>query len=363
MIFWDITKTVKAKAYSGLTRVSRRLLEALNAEGVQVQSCRWSAKRGQPMAVDGSVPGKGDCWITPELFSEEENPGLERWLGETAATTVALYHDAIPLRHPEFTWPKSVARHPFYMKLLACCDGVLANSEASRSELLAYWEWAGIGRMPPVEAIPLGADFLGDSRVVAASPEVCRPVRLLMTGILEPRKNHALVLDACALLSKWNVPWELDLVGRVNPHFGKPILQRIKAWVREGALLRYHGQVSDLALRALYRETHLTLFPSLAEGNGLPVIESMWQGKPCLCSPLPCHREHADMGGMRLIEPMHAMRLAEEIRRYQEDGAFRAALASELLSRSLPTWKESALELVLKLQGFSRATKNRSSNP
>ena len=69
------------------------------------------------------------------------------------------------------------------------------------------------------------------------------------------------------------------------------------------------------------------------------------------------------MGGMRLIEPMHAMRLAEEIRRYQEDGAFRAALASELLSRSLPTWKESASELVLKLQGFPRATKNRSSNP
>ncbi|HOO92891.1 MAG TPA: glycosyltransferase, partial [Opitutales bacterium] len=275
MIFWDITKTVKAKAYSGLTRVSRRLLEALNAEGVQVQSCRWSGKRGQPMAADGSVPGKGDCWITPELFSEEENPGLERWLGETAATTLALYHDAIPLRHPEFTWPKSVARHPFYMKLLACCDGVLANSEASRSELLAYWEWAGIGRMPPVEAIPLGADFSGDSRVVAASPELCRPVRLLMTGILEPRKNHALVLDACALLSKWNVPWELDLVGRVNPHFGKPILQRIKSSIRDGAPLRYHGQVSDLALRALYRETHLTLFPSLAEGNGLPVIESM----------------------------------------------------------------------------------------
>lgn len=363
MIFWDITKTVKAKAYSGLTRVSRRLLEALNAEGVQIQSCRWSAKRGQPMAADGSVPGKGDCWITPELFSEEENPGLERWLGDTIATTVALYHDAIPLRHPEFTWPKSVARHPFYMKLLACCDGVLANSEASRSELLEYWEWAGVGRMPPVEAIPLGADFSGDSRVVAASPGGCRPVRLLMTGILEPRKNHALVLDACALLSKWNVPWELDLVGRVNPHFGKPILQRIKAWIREGAPLRYHGQVSDLALKALYQGAHLTLFPSLAEGNGLPVIESMWQGKPCLCSPLACHQEHSQMGGMRLIEPMHAMRLAEEIRRYQEDGAFRAALASELLSRSLPTWKESALELARRLQVYSRATKNRSSNP
>ena len=69
------------------------------------------------------------------------------------------------------------------------------------------------------------------------------------------------------------------------------------------------------------------------------------------------------LGGMRLIEPMHAVQLAEEIRRYQEDGAFRAALASELLSRSLPTWKESAKELVSKVISFSQATKNRSSNP
>ena len=67
-------------------------------------------------------------------------------LRSTPARTLAVFHDAIPLKHPQETWPKSVARHPSYMRLLGKFSRVLAVSASSRAELQAYWSWLGLDR-------------------------------------------------------------------------------------------------------------------------------------------------------------------------------------------------------------------------
>src|SRR5437016_3466757 len=140
MIFFDATKTGAAGHRSGLTRVSRRLREELGDRATEV---RWPAL---PPAM-----GPGDWFLTTELFSEEERPGISAWLEKPVVRRAAVFHDAIPLKFPHITWPQSVARHPGYMKLLARFDRIWAVSAASRRELVDFWRWQGVEKIPPVE--------------------------------------------------------------------------------------------------------------------------------------------------------------------------------------------------------------------
>ncbi len=344
MIYWDFTKTNKNKAHSGLNRVSRCLLERMKARGIEVQPCRWSFRRYS--FVELRENGKridfqpGDTWITPEVFAEIDRPGFENWLHRKEARTVVIYHDAIPLKYPEFTWPKSVSRHPHYMKLILQFDQILANSEASKQELLDYWQWAGVTNIPSVETIPLGADGLVPQRITTPRTLSESP-HILMTGILEPRKNQSLLLDAALILKEREINFQISFVGRINPHFGKPIQERIQKLRRRGLPVSFFNQPPDSELMGLYDTADITVFPSLAEGNGLPVMESLWLGKPVICSPLACHREHAARGeGITLIDPMTPENLAGKISCLISDRREYTDAQQKAFEHKLPTWDD-----------------------
>ena len=54
------------------------------------------------------------------------------------------------------------------------------------------------------------------------------------------------------------------------------------------ARVKYLGRVGDDLLPALYSAAKLSVYPSLYEGFGLPVLESMACGCPVLCSDSSC---------------------------------------------------------------------------
>src|SRR4051812_15753681 len=208
MIFFDVTKAGSAGHRSGLMRVSARLADGLKDVAKEVRWGDWDRKG---VRAD-------DWFLTGELFSEEERPGLTAFLEQPPCRLAAIFHDAIPLKHPHITWPQSVARHPGYLKLLASFDRIWAVSHASRSELLGFWQWQGIERPPSVDVLALGADFNVSPRVTARP--VVNNAHLLSTGILEPRKNQSFLLEVCDALWSEGLAFTLHIVGRVNPHFG-----------------------------------------------------------------------------------------------------------------------------------------------
>jgi glycosyltransferase involved in cell wall biosynthesis len=333
MIFFDTTKSGSAGHRSGLLRVSGRLAEELNSAATAVRWATWDRRVATP-----------DWFVTAELFSEAERPGVTAFLQGRACRTAAIFHDAIPLKHPHITWPQSVARHPGYMKLLASFNRVWAVSAASRDELLGFWRWQGLVDVPPVEVLALGADFNRATRVVAHPRSAGTPPRLLCVGILEPRKNQAFLLDVCETLWRDGLDFELHLVGRVNPHFGAPIAARAKALARARPL-RWHQHADDAALAALYAGARATVFPTIAEGCGLPLLESLWMGVPCVCSDLPVLRENAEGGGCIAVPLNDTVRWAQTLRQVLTDGDKVGRLTAEATSRSLPTWSDAAKQL------------------
>lgn len=332
MIYFDTTKTGAASHRSGLTRVSTRLASEL---GSSATSIRWPEWNRHVTAAD--------WFFTSELFSEEERPGLSEFLEAKRCRTAAVFHDAIPLRFPHITWPKSVARHPAYMKLLAKFDRVFAVSAASKKELEGFWRWLGLADLPPVQVLPLGADFNGKPRVVHRERVQEGVPLLLCVGIIEPRKNQTFLLKVCEVLWSEGLEFELHFVGRVNPHFGKPIVAEIKrvGRTRRGSVY-WHESANDVKLAQLYASAWATCFPTIAEGCGLPLIESLWLGVPCVCTDLPVLRENADGGGCIAVPPDNLSAWVSALRRIVTDSTAMAELQRAAAGRALPTWSAAA---------------------
>lgn len=335
MIFFDITKTGPAGHRSGLTRVSARLREELGSAATPV---RWPAWKGEASVQD--------WFLTSEVFSPDERPGFGEWLDRKNCRCAAIFHDAIPLKHPHITWPQSVARHPSYLKMLARFDRVWAVSEASRRELVEFWQWQGVEYLPEVHVLPLGADFDGRPRTMRSEPDAkTRLPLVLCVGIIEPRKNQEFLLDVAEALWRDGVEFELHLVGRVNPHFGPPIVARIKTLQRTQPGLHFHEAASDAEVAGLYAKARLAVFPTIAEGCGLPLLEALWRGLPCVCSDLPVLRENADGGGCVSVASNDRAAWHAALRRLLTEENERAKLTAEAIGRPLPTWASAATVL------------------
>jgi glycosyltransferase involved in cell wall biosynthesis len=344
VIYFDVTKSGGARHQSGLVRLNDRLREKL---GQQARPVRWDGRQctwvmsGAKAAVQFSP---ADWLFTAELFSEAERPGLWRFLHERPCRLAALFADAIPLRHPQITWPQSVARHPEYMKMLAAFDRVWAISEASRRDLVEFWRWQGGTVRAAVETIMLGADF--DRQPRMAPPSDPPAAQLLCVGILEPRKNQLFLLDVCEALWTEGVNFDLHFIGRVNPHFGRPIVARLRAMRGTQPRAHYYEAASDGLLDRLYTAARVTAFPTLAEGCGLPVMESLWKGRPCVCSDLPVLREIADAGGCVVAAPNDLGAWVGALRTTLTDDVAWRRLAAEAGARPLPKWADTARALV-----------------
>jgi glycosyltransferase involved in cell wall biosynthesis len=307
-----------------------------------------SSKPGQG-GLDAAQLGN-DALLAPELFSRKTAGALGRLRSRVRGPRVAIFYDAIALRLPELTPSRTVARFPSYLQELLAFDGIAAISEDSRQSLLDYWRWLGIGSAPPVAAITLGVDPPMESSEpgengLAASKRSEDTRTLLCVSTIEGRKNHLALLDACERLWTRGVRFEMRLIGLAQPQTGREALEKIASLQRAGRPLRYDGPVDDATLASAYRQCAFTVYPSLLEGFGLPVIESLARGRPCVCSGQGALGEAARGGGCLTLPRVDAGNLAGAMESLFADSAALSRLSAEALSRRFKTWAEYAREL------------------
>jgi alpha-1,3-rhamnosyl/mannosyltransferase len=163
---------------------------------------------------------------------------------------------------------------------------------------------------------------------------------LLFVGALEPRKGLPSLLDAYDALPA-ALARELPLVlAGPEERLDEALRFRLAAG-REGRLVRT-GYVAPGDLPALYRGARALCLPSLYEGFGLPLLEALALGIPCLASDDPALVEVA--GGAALHAPRgdaHAM--AHAIERLVSDPSLRSELSGKGRARATGfTWEASA---------------------
>lgn len=246
--------------------------------------------------------------------------------------TAFTLHDLTVLSHPECHTEANRTRTLVAIaQALSRGAAVIAVSRATRleAERLLALDPARLEVVPPIVA-PCFRSSGDDDRVLEALG-VERPYVLVVAGF-EPRKNLGRLLDA----------WELLPEGLRERH--RLVMVSSAGWLQSGlrrrvARLRRAGGVVELAglrtvdLAALYRRTRALVFPSLAEGFGLPVAEAMACGAPVITSDRSSMPEVAG-GAAVLVDPEDTADIADGMVRVLSNEELRRDLRERGLERA-----------------------------
>ncbi|HEX4111441.1 MAG TPA: glycosyltransferase [Stellaceae bacterium] len=264
-----------------------------------------------------------------------------------------LIHDVIPFTDVELCQEHFAAGFQrWFENVIGVCDLVFVSSEFSRDAIHALCRMRG-WPLPPIERIPFGAGFTVPAPAEDRFAIAWQRRFVLFVSSIERRKNHVLLLRVWrALLQRHGVAEVPSLVflgvggdvGKVLREFRADAMLRDKIVMIRGA--------SDAVVHEAYRRCLFTVYPSLTEGWGLPVAESLAFGKFCIASnraSLP------EVGGdlVDYFDPADdAGAIAAVERALFEPGYLDARTARIERDYHAPTWSECATMLVDKVDAL-----------
>jgi glycosyltransferase involved in cell wall biosynthesis len=309
---------------------------------------------GTPVHLSSADAGRleGAWLLIPEVphVAGDNAPNLAvaldyaRFYGLRSA---ALFYDLIPLRQPGY---ESMApAHDRYVRSLVAVDLLLAISAHSASDLRSWWTEHDYedARLPPVVGLPLPDEVVGIPRATRPDDPPHPPIRFVALGTVEPRKNQVEAMRAFARLCvrRRDLDLRLDVIGHVHP----AVADEVREVTDREKRIRLHGFLPDADVRKFVDAAHATVFTSLYEGFGLPIAESLWQGKPCLCSDSGSMGEIAAGGGCLAVPGADGKAIEAGLERLANDPSLRTRLSHEACERKLRSWRDYAEELVAKL--------------
>ena len=102
--------------------------------------------------------------------------------------------------------------------------------------------------------------------------------------------------------------------------------------------------MDDARLRQLYVDSAFSIYPSLEEGFGLPVSESLWHRRPCLCSGFGALGELSVGGGCLTVDTSDWRQLRQGLDLLINDLHLRQYLQHQIAQRRPRLWRDVALE-------------------
>ncbi|MFB0872455.1 MULTISPECIES: glycosyltransferase family 4 protein [unclassified Sphingobium] len=209
-------------------------------------------------------------------------PGVMHWtyplpLYMEGWRNIYTVHDLIPMERPDLSPVKASRMARLLRQIMPRADRIVTVSDVVRDEVIARFGCSPDHVTTCHQAVDL------DAGTPSLTPR--REGHFLFCGSIEPRKNLVRLANAYRrsgsrrpLLIVGQDGWRSD---------------EVRGAIGEGNGITFTALQSREALTALMREARALLFPSLAEGFGLPVAEAMALGTPVMASDLPALREVA----------------------------------------------------------------------
>lgn len=283
-------------------------------------------------------------------FQKVRNPGgagIMHWtyplpLHLAGARNIYTLHDLVPLRLPYTTLDRKAA----YLKLVRQCvrqaDRIATVSEASRADIIRLLDCPPEKVVNTYQSVDLPGHLL-DMKEAEVRAKVEGIFGLsyknyyLYFGAIEPKKNVGRIIEAflssgldsqLAIVGPtgWQSDQELrffnDLRARTKPAASGA------SGAPSSAERLFRFEFVPLALLvALIRGARATVFPSLSEGFGLPVLESMLLGTPVITSKIGATAEVAGEAAL-LVDPYDAGDIAAAMRAIDRDPGLRERLSA-----------------------------------
>lgn len=233
-------------------------------------------------------------------------------LKKTGIHIVTMIYDIIPVTHPQYCHKSTIMRFISYFgAVIKYADKIITNTQATADCIEAVCREIG-EKCPPYDVAPLGADFKKpedddieitthtdengnevvdeECRHLVPKPDISPVIEagkyILMVGTIEPRKNHALLIDALDKGLDINVVF----AGKIGWNVAE-LIKRIKTHPLYKKRLFLINNANDAAINQLYKNAYYLAFPTFNEGFGLPIIESFQRGTPVAASDIDVLKE------------------------------------------------------------------------
>jgi len=279
-------------------------------------------------------------------------PNYMKYLAEAkrcyGITFAPLVHDLIPIKYESFVEPHHTAQFRDWLRAaMPVADPVFTNSKHTRTALITFVAESG-WRLPRVVALEMGSGF-GDRLTAGEQAMVSLPPRyVLFVSTVELRKNHRLLVRVWRRLLERHgadlVP-NLIFAGKIGWLVDDLLAELEASGYLNGKVIILRS-LSDAELQQAYRSCLFTVFPSLCEGWGLPIAESLAYGKFCVASN---HTSIPEAGGNLIdyFDPLNEDDALAKIERPLIDSGYLAAREAQLRAEYRPrTWEDCVHALI-----------------
>ena len=314
---------------------SQALFRLLGEEGPRDRFRRrfvaWAARNLVSLASPQA--GHGRLWLNVG-HTGLNLPGLADWVRQADIRPVLMLHDIIPITHPQYCRPGEQARHEVRVRtLLKIANAVIGNSRDTLNRLQAYADSMGV-TVP--RSLPV---WPGTPQLAMPAGEKPPPTKeFVILGTIEGRKNHMLLLNV----------WE-RLVNDYGTNAPKLVIIGQRGWACDDVLARLAaggfdgrveeaGALDDATIARRLAGARALLFPSFAEGYGLPLVEAIAAKVPVIASNLDVFHEIGQ--GVPDLLPAHDVDAwSRLIMAYCEpESAARAAQMRRISGFRVPDW-------------------------
>lgn len=230
---------------------------------------------------------KGDTLFIAGAFWTGQLKGATKVKQKIDINITSILYDMVPVIMPQLcTRVTEIDFNREVKKAVRMVDTWICISENTKKDLINY---ANVKKLKMnaknISVIRLGSDINTEGRVASPFTKKNDPgTFLLFVSTIEARKNQQLVYQTIKLAEKRGIVLPpIVLVGKHGWHSDDiaSILKRDKTIKKK---LIWLENADDSKLRWLYKNCLFTIYPSLYEGWGLPVAESIAYGKLSLAS-------------------------------------------------------------------------------
>jgi glycosyltransferase involved in cell wall biosynthesis len=252
---------------------------------------------------------------------------------------VTTIHDVIYKRFPESAGARAHGLRILVPLAAKRSRRIITISEAAKRDIVRFLHV----RPDRIDVTPLGPGKASTTPV--PEPDLRRRFAL---------GNSPLVLTASAKRAHKNLERLIEAITQIEgPHAPvlllpgyptafEPRLKALAGSLEGGDRIRFAGWVDDGTLEGLYRAADCFVFPSLAEGFGLPVLEAMVRGVPVACSDASSLPEVAG-DAVLYFDPTDTAGIASAVRRILSDPDLRERLSEAGRARAARfTWEATA---------------------
>lgn len=255
---------------------------------------------------------------------------------------VNIIHDLTPILFPQFhRFHSQILQRIFLKRILKKADHIITNSAYTTSDVIKYFPFS----KDKISYFYPGSDPLmkqiegGNLNLRYHLPENY----FLFVGTIEPRKNLKTLIRAFeSFKSEKESDYKLLIVGQIgwkSDHIIK-LIERSKV----SNEIELRGYVKRKDLPVYFSQARVTILPSIYEGFGLPVLESMSCGTPCIVSNVSSLPE-VGADAVLTFSPEDSIELTKKMSEIHTNHKLYQQLKEKSIKRALDfDWKKSAIE-------------------